>query len=101
MAIHPEGWTQRLPNDKIPSRVMSSGEIALTVKGERWARSGHPWVYQDDLKEPDKSLSGGIVRMKAPNGSFMGQAFYNARSKIDREFRTGFYEGPDLYCCGS
>ena len=57
-------------------------EVTLTPKGERWSKSRHPWVYQDDVKERDPSFSGDIVRVKAPNGRFLGQAFYNAKSKI-------------------
>ena len=57
-------------------------QVTLTAKGERWHRSGHPWVYKDDIKEVDSALSGQVVRVKAPNGRPVGQAFYNAGSKI-------------------
>jgi len=57
-------------------------EVTLTPKGQRWYRSGHPWVYRDDLKSALPSLSGQIVRVKSSNGQLLGQAFYNAASKI-------------------
>jgi 23S rRNA (cytosine1962-C5)-methyltransferase len=68
-------------------------QVTLTAKGERWARSRHPWVYQDDLKERQPALSGQIVQVKAPNGRPMGQAFYNAKSKIALRWLT---DNPDL-----
>jgi len=57
-------------------------EVTLTSKGGRWHRTGHPWVYRDDIKEADASLSGEIVRVKASNGQPLGQALFNAQSKI-------------------
>ncbi|MBI3333786.1 MAG: class I SAM-dependent rRNA methyltransferase [Candidatus Omnitrophica bacterium] len=59
-----------------------TAEIVLTLKGERWRRGGHPWVYRSDLKSADSSSSGEIVRVKGPGGRLLGQAFYNAASKI-------------------
>ncbi len=57
-------------------------EITITPKGERWHRSGHPWIYQDDLMAGDATLSGQVVQVKGPNGRPLGQAFYNGASKI-------------------
>lgn len=63
-------------------------EIILTAKGDRWARTGHPWVYQDDLACAEKTLSGQIVRVKTASGRLLGQAFYNAKSKIALRWLT-------------
>lgn len=64
------------------------GEVTLTPKGERWHRTAHPWTYRDDLAAADKALSGSVVRVKAPSGALLGQAFYNARSKIALRWLT-------------
>ena len=61
---------------------MKLAEVKLTPKGERWARSGHPWVYLDDLDRPDAALSGEIVPVKGPQGKPLGLGFFNAKSKI-------------------
>ena len=57
-------------------------EITLTPKGERWRRNRHPWVYRDDLQPANDALGGQVVRVKAPAGHALGQAFYNPLSKI-------------------
>jgi len=62
--------------------------ITITPKGERWHKTGHPWVYQDDLVSGDAALSGQVVQVKAPNGRLLGQAFYNGGSKIALRWLT-------------
>ncbi len=63
-------------------------EVKLTAKGERWVRTGHPWVYQDDLQAPAADLAGEVVRVRAPGGQLLGQAFCNPRSKITLRWLT-------------
>jgi len=63
-------------------------EITLTPKGERWRRTRHPWVYRDDLQGAAESLAGQVVRVKAPDGTPVGQAFCNPRSKITLRWLT-------------
>ena len=63
-------------------------QVTLTSKGERWHRSGHPWVYRDDVSSRDSVPSGEIVRVKAANGRLLGQAFYNSTSKIALRWLT-------------
>jgi 23S rRNA (cytosine1962-C5)-methyltransferase len=52
----------------------------ITAKGQQWARTGHPWVYRDDL-----STAGGghgeVVRVTY-KGRCLGSAFLSLRSKI-------------------
>ena len=67
---------------------MANQVITITPKGERWHKSGHPWVYQDDLAAGDATLSGQVVRVQAPNGRMLGQAFYNGGSKIALRWLT-------------
>jgi 23S rRNA (cytosine1962-C5)-methyltransferase len=63
----------------------------LTAKGVRWARTGHPWVYRDDLRacaaEP-----GAIVPVRRPDGGVLGWGAYSGRSKIALRFVS---RGPD------
>ncbi len=63
-------------------------EVTLTPKGLRWRRQGHPWIYRDDLKEADPSLSGQIVRVKASSTQPLGQAFFHGSSKIALRWLT-------------
>ncbi|MDD4878831.1 MAG: class I SAM-dependent rRNA methyltransferase [Candidatus Omnitrophica bacterium] len=61
---------------------MSNPSLKVTRKGAAWFRTGHPWIYKDDLERGDPSLSGTIVSLLDNNGNFLAKAFYNERSKI-------------------
>jgi len=57
--------------------------LKLSPKGLRWLRSGHLWIYRDDIlpgKEP--SRNGEVVRVESSVGTFLAQAFSSQRSKI-------------------
>ena len=75
-------------------KEIAVAEVTLTQKGERWYRTGHPWVYLDDLNSPDPSASGQIVRVKGSQGQSLGQAFFNANSKIGLRWLTRDSERP-------
>jgi 23S rRNA (cytosine1962-C5)-methyltransferase len=66
----------------------TEGRVAITEKGLRWHRTGHPWVYRDDIHALDPTLSGEIVRVVDPGGKCLGRAFFNARSRIALRFLT-------------
>jgi len=66
----------------------------LTPKGARWRKTRHPWVYRDDLRGVSESLAGEVVRVKAPDGTPVGQAFCNPRSKITLRWLTDDPEQP-------
>jgi len=55
-------------------------ECQLTRKGFQWARTGHPWVYRDDLQHAEGG-SGDVVRVTY-EGRVLGSAFLGTRSKI-------------------
>lgn len=57
-------------------------DVRITPKGMRWWRSGHPWLYRDDIAKGDKSSAGDLVRVVGPAGEFLGQYFFNPASKI-------------------
>jgi 23S rRNA (cytosine1962-C5)-methyltransferase len=62
--------------------VNSLPEVRLTPKGLRWQRTGHPWVYRNDLADPTELPAGELVAVTDPQGRFLGQAFYSVASRI-------------------
>jgi 23S rRNA (cytosine1962-C5)-methyltransferase len=56
--------------------------VRLTPKGLRWRRTGHPWVYRNDLEDLPEIPAGDLVAVADPLGRFLGQAFYSAASRI-------------------
>jgi 23S rRNA (cytosine1962-C5)-methyltransferase len=62
--------------------------VRLTPKGARWQRTGHPWVYRDDLEGPPELPAGALAAVLAPGNRFLGQAFYSAASRIALRFVT-------------
>jgi 23S rRNA (cytosine1962-C5)-methyltransferase len=70
-------------------------EVRLTAKGWRWRRTGHPWVYRDDLAAPPSLPGGELVRVLDHQGRFLGQAFYSAQSRIALRFLTSAEEEVD------
>jgi 23S rRNA (cytosine1962-C5)-methyltransferase len=52
----------------------------LTAKGFHWARSGHPWVYRDDLAR-QQGEHGDVVEV-FHGTQYQGSAFLGTRSKI-------------------
>ena len=57
-------------------------EVRLTPKGLRWLRTGHPWVYRNDLEAPPNLAAGELVALADNTGRFLGQALYSAASRI-------------------
>ena len=69
------------------------GMVRLTAKGLRWRRTGHPWVYRNDLEGLPEIPAGALVAVSDPGGRFLGQALYSAASRIALRMVT---EGDDL-----
>ncbi|MFZ5453387.1 MAG: class I SAM-dependent rRNA methyltransferase [Thermodesulfobacteriota bacterium] len=64
-------------------------EVRLTAKGWRWQRTGHPWIYLNDLAVSPPELPGGAwVRVLDHQGRFLGRACYSAKSRIALRFVT-------------
>jgi 23S rRNA (cytosine1962-C5)-methyltransferase len=70
--------------------------VRLTAKGLRWRRTGHPWVYRNDLEGSREIPSGALVAVSDPGGRFLGQAFYSAASRIALRMVTEGDEPVDL-----
>ena len=62
--------------------------VRITGKGMRWQRTGHPWLYRDDLAGEGKLTPGDLVAVLGPGDRFLGQAFYSATSRIALRFVT-------------
>ncbi len=69
--------------------------VRLTGKGMRWQRTGHPWLYRDDLAGEVKLPPGELAAVLGPQDRFLGQAFYSANSRIALRFVTYEEEAVD------
>lgn len=57
--------------------------LYITKKGERATRSGHPWVYGEEVTRVDGSYeTGDIVDVVNEKGRYLGTGFANDISKI-------------------
>lgn len=55
----------------------------ITPKGERAARSGHPWVYAEEItKIEGEYQNGDLVDVVTNKGKYLGTGFVNDHSKI-------------------
>ena len=70
-------------------------KIYITPKGERAARSGHPWVYADEITNIEGTYANGdLVDVVTNKGKYLGTGFINDNSKI----RYGFLAAPFAVC---
>jgi 23S rRNA (cytosine1962-C5)-methyltransferase len=60
-----------------------SATITLTNKGLRRAQTGHPWVFDNDLRASDSTPTvPSLVTLLDSQNNFIGQGLYNPKSKI-------------------
>ena len=58
-------------------------EVRVSRKGEERLRSGHPWVFGDDLREVPTGLPAGQwARVRSRSGEPLGTATINLGSRI-------------------
>lgn len=58
-------------------------KLTITKKGERAARSGHPWVYGEEVTHVEGTYqTGDIVDVYSDNDRYLGTGFANDISKI-------------------
>lgn len=63
--------------------MRSYAKLYLTRKGERAARSGHPWVYGEEVTHVDGQYkTGDLVDVLSEKGKYLGTGFANDISKI-------------------
>lgn len=74
---------------------MNTPTVTLTKKGLAWHRTGHAWVYRDDLARVDSAATGDVVRVLDPRGRTLGSAFYGGASKIALRILTRSEEPVD------
>src|SRR3989339_481755 len=74
---------------------MDNPKAILTPKGERWFRSGHPWIFRDDVLSLSEAENGGIVALYNPHNVFLGWGFYSRYSRITFRFITSDSQIPD------
>ena len=61
---------------------MNRTKAFLTTKGERWVRSGHPWVFRDDIARLEEPENGAVTPFFTLRGEFLGWGFFSAHSRI-------------------
>jgi 23S rRNA (cytosine1962-C5)-methyltransferase len=61
---------------------MHKPKAFLTPKGERWFRSGHPWIFHDDISTLDEAENGDVFALYNRQAVFLGWAFYSRHSRI-------------------
>jgi 23S rRNA (cytosine1962-C5)-methyltransferase len=55
----------------------------LSPKGLDWLRTGHLWIYRDDVAESAPAVeSGAVARVVSSTGVFLAQAFFSGQGKI-------------------
>jgi 23S rRNA (cytosine1962-C5)-methyltransferase len=58
-------------------------EVRVSRKGEARLRSGHPWVFGDDLRDvPEGMPPGQWVRVLSRSGAFLGTATANLKARL-------------------
>jgi 23S rRNA (cytosine1962-C5)-methyltransferase len=83
-----------MSDPKTPAEALAA--VRLTPKGWRWWRTGHPWIYRNDLASAPDLAAGDLVRVLGPGDQFLGQAFYSGSSRIALRMVTRGEEAVDL-----
>lgn len=75
----------------------TEGLAAVRVRGRgaRRARSGHPWIFRDDVEDARGAGHGDVVRVEAGTGEPLGFAFWSAASKIALRMVSRAGQPPD------
>lgn len=64
--------------------MKSRGYPVFTVsrKAASSVRSGHPWVYREEIRDPVECDNGALADVIASDGAYLGTGFYSEKSKI-------------------
>ncbi|MCX6357581.1 MAG: hypothetical protein NT045_06885 [Candidatus Aureabacteria bacterium] len=74
---------------------MKPTRVAIGRKGFNWYRTGHAWIYRDDVRDTGGAKSGDVVDLCDERGRFLAKAFYGDRSKIALRILTRANEPVD------
>lgn len=74
---------------------MTPNTVTITKKGLLWYRTGHVWIYRDDVAKTGAAKSGDVVDVAEDRGKFLGKAFYGEKSKIALRLLTRNQEPTD------
>jgi 23S rRNA (cytosine1962-C5)-methyltransferase len=61
---------------------MSQPKAIVSSKGEKWLRTGHPWIFRDDVLGLEGAVNGDVVSLYSRGKRFLGQAFFSSYSRI-------------------
>ncbi|MBI5582950.1 MAG: class I SAM-dependent rRNA methyltransferase [Deltaproteobacteria bacterium] len=61
---------------------MDKYKVVVTAKGERWVRSGHPWIFRDDIARMEEPENGTVTSFFNLRGDLLGRGFYSSHSRI-------------------
>ena len=67
--------------------------MAVTARGERRLRTGHPWIYRSDLRRV-AAAPGDVVRVSGSDRRTLGYGLYSSRSVIALRMLTRRDERP-------
>lgn len=70
-------------------------EVTLRPRGFKRLRSGHPWIFRDDLSDPGDAAGGDLVRIRGRGDTTVGFASYSSHSKIALRLVGGPDRVPD------
>jgi 23S rRNA (cytosine1962-C5)-methyltransferase len=85
----------RRSNPEIRSNAMHLKRVIVNKKAFHWYRTGHPWIYRDDLVSTGLARSGEVVDVFNEQKSFLGKALYGDASKIALRLLTRKEEAVD------
>lgn len=69
--------------------------VIISRKGACWYRTGHAWIYRDDVLRTGAARPGDVVELADQRGKLLGKAFYGDRSKIALRLLTRADEAVD------
>jgi len=69
--------------------------VTMRPREEQRIKSGHLWVYRNELSDVIPAESGALVRVSTFDGASMGTGFYNPQSKIAIRLLGGEIENVD------
>src|SRR5256885_11678245 len=65
-----------------------SESVIITQRGADRARSGHHWIYRNDVKEANNVSGWSTVTVRDERNRFVGRALYSSRSEISLRLLT-------------